>query len=80
MEANLKFGALGLASEAQLGLVEGLHKLVSQEVVESRSQQMAWDWGSWRSMSGAGVVGSIRMAFERQVAAVAAVAALWWES
>ena len=65
MEARLKFEALGLASEAQLGLVKGLHKLVSQQVVENQVQAIAWNWGSMN-----GVAGSIHMALERQVAAV----------
>ena len=69
-EARLKFGALRLASEAQLGLVEGLHVLVSQEAVENQLQPIAWDLGNWGSMNG--VVGKIHMALERQVAAV------WW--
>jgi hypothetical protein len=65
IEARLKFEALRLASEAQLGLVEGLHKLVSQQVVEDQVQAIAWNWGSMN-----GAVGSIHMALERQVVAV----------
>ena len=65
MEVRLKFEALGLASEAQLGLVEGLHKLVSQQVVENQVQAIAWNWGSMN-----GAVGNIHMALERQVVAV----------
>ena len=64
-EANLKFGALGLTSEAQLDLAERLHKVARQEVVENRSWAIAWDWGSWGSMNE--VVGRIHMALERQV-------------
>jgi hypothetical protein len=44
IEARLKFEALRLASEAQLGLVEGLHKLVSQQVAENQVQVIAWNW------------------------------------
>ena len=65
IEARLRFEALGLTSEAQLGLVEGLYKLVSQQVAENQVQAIAWNWGSMN-----GVVGSIHMALERQVAAV----------
>jgi hypothetical protein len=50
--ASLKFEALRLASEAQLGLVEGLYKLV-----ENQAQAISWDWGNWGSMHGA--MGSI---------------------
>ena len=64
-EANLKFGALGLASEAQLDLAERLHKVVSQEVVENWSWAITWDWGSWGSMNKA--VGRIHMALEWQI-------------
>ena len=70
LQPGRNLGAHGLASEAQSGLVEGLHKLVRQEAAEHQSQPIAWDWGSWGSMNG--TVGSIRMALERQVAAV------WW--
>jgi hypothetical protein len=72
IEASLKFGALGFASlaEMQLGLVEGLHKLVGQEVVENQARPIAWDWEleNWGNMNGA--VGSIRMALQSQAAAV----------
>ena len=65
MEARLKFEALRLASEAQLGLVEELHKLVSQQVAENQVQAIAWNWGSMN-----GAVGSFNMTLERQVVAV----------
>jgi hypothetical protein len=65
MEVRLKFEALGLASEAQLDLVEGLHKLVSQQVAENQVQAIAWNWESMNE-----AVSSIHMALERQVGAV----------